>query len=138
MQSRLSMHTHYVKFPGLECGRNSDTFAYPSWLPLVFYLFRLFLLPVQPLHLSSSRSKTVPRCERAIHMFRGRNRSSDPLSKDYKASGVASRPEYEVCYGETNPSYFANNSADVARQNVSNNSTFANRNIKTCAKDWIV
>jgi len=80
--------------------------------------FFAFLLLVQPLHLSSSRSKTVSRCERAIHTFRGGNRSSDPLSKDYKASGTASRPEYEVRYSKTNPSYFANNGANVARYKI--------------------
>jgi len=87
--------------------------------------FFAFLLLVQPLHLSSSWSKTVSRCERAIHTFRGGNRSSDPLSKDYKASGAASRPEYEVRYSETNPSYFANNGANI------------NKSIKICLKDWI-
>lgn len=44
------------------------------------------------------------------------NRSSDPLSKDYKASGAASRSEYEVCYSETNPPYFANNDPNVVRR----------------------
>lgn len=76
-----------------------------------FFLYRCIFLP--------TRSKTVPRCERAIHTFRGGNRSSDPLSKDYKASGAVPRPAYEVCYSETNPSsYFANNGVNAPRYKI--------------------
>lgn len=32
-----------------------------------------------------------------------------------QASGATSRSEYEVCYSETNPPYFANNDPNVVR-----------------------
>lgn len=84
----------------------------------VFFLFRLLLLTVYPLHLSSSRSKTASRCERAIHTFWRGHRSSDLLSKDYKPPALRRVPNMKYAIVETNPSCFANNGANTAHRKI--------------------